>query len=309
MRSHSIRLAVAASAALAGATAGAAQPVDLSTLAPAQQAHFAQVQSQRRPIQPDYNYDIKPPVLTHVHAGGKVDASKKGAQTVVSVAAKDNLTGVDQVSVTVQSPSGQQAWTTWSSPFARQHNQLDIGVDMSAASENGEWRLVGVSVRDANGNTSNYDEAALASLGSTTFMVVKAAGDLLSPSLAAGGVNLTPTVSRSTPPRGQLPGSPTRVGVQLAVQDEGVAGVANVHVEYCLDGGWDCFYMEGGNSVHGRNHLKLTAGTHVWSYQSLGTYLPYQITVSDFSGNTRSYYAWDTDFSLFIDAPSIEIVE
>lgn len=62
-------------------------------------------------------------------------------------------------------------------------------------------------------------------------------GDTTPPTAQAGGVNLTPTVSRSTPPRGMLPGS---------------AGISSASMELCLEGTyWDCIYLQGSVSVRG----------------------------------------------------------
>ncbi|HJV69911.1 hypothetical protein [Ideonella sp.] len=310
MRSQSIRLALVAGAALAVAGfAQAGTTVDLSKLSPKQQASLAKAQAGKRAITPQYNYDIKAPVLKGVHVGGKVNASLKYAQAVVSLVIADNLAGLRYVSVALQSPSGQYATMDWSADFESKRNELQIGVDMSGATENGTWRITSVTVQDANSNSSYYDESMLAALGHTTFTVYNAAGDVATPSLVAGGVNLTPSVSRSTPPGGMLPGNPARVGVQLNAVDDGVAGVRSAYIQYCHVEGFDCFYMSGSTSVRGQTSAILTLGSHIYEWQSLGAYTPYYMEVYDQSGNGRTYYSWDTDLSAFIDNPVITITE
>ncbi|MFO1340833.1 MAG: hypothetical protein U1F53_21880 [Burkholderiaceae bacterium] len=309
---QSVCLALAAGTALAlASTAQAATPVDFSKLAPKQQAHLAAIQAKQRQASPLYNYDIRPPVLKKVHVGGTVNAGRKYAQAVVSLVANDNLTGVHQVSVTLMSPSGQSAYNSWYGEYDSTRNELQIGVDMSDATENGTWRLYSVTVGDSNNNITHYDEAQLAALGSTTFTVTGAAGDFSAPEALAGGINLTPTVSRSTPPRGMLPGNPARIGVQLNLADVGAAGIRSASMEFCLDGGyWDCFSVSGDVSVRGKSAVLLTMGGHVYEYATLGNYTPTTLYIYDQSGNSRSYYSdWGDDLNSLLDNPVITITE
>lgn len=310
MRSTSIRLALVAAAAVAATTgAQAARTIDLSKLSPAQQAHHAKVQAKQRAVKPEYNYDIKPPVLKAVNTGGKVNAALKNAQAVVALGIVDNLAGIDSVAVVLESPSGQQASTTWWPGLESTRYQVQIGVDMSDATENGTWRILAVTLQDANGNSSYYGADTLAALGHTTFVVYGAAGDQTAPEVVAGGAVLTPVVSRSTPPPGMLPGSYARVGLQLNVLDTGASGIQSVSAEYCLNEYWDCFYVSGNVPVRGTSSATLMLGGHVYDWQSVGTYTPYSISVYDHAGNGRTYYYWETDFASLIDSPNVEIVE
>lgn len=310
MRSTSIRLALVAAAAIAAAgSASAARTIDLSKLSPAQQAHHAKVQAKQRAAKPEYNYDIKPPVLKAVNTGGKVNAALKNAQAVVALGIVDNLSGINSVAVVLESPSGQQAAADWSPSLESTRYQVQIGVDMADATENGTWRILAVTLQDANGNTSSYGADALAALGNTTFVVYGAAGDQTAPEAVPGGAVLTPVVSRSTPPRGMLPGSYARVGLQLNIQDTGASGIRSVSAEYCVNEGWDCFYMSGNVPVRGISSATLMLGGHVYDGHSVGTYTPYSISVYDYAGNGRTYYYWETDFTSLIDSPNVEIVE
>ena len=310
MRSQSIRLALVAGATLAAAgIAQAGGPtVDVSKLTAGQQAHMAKSQEQQLVVTPLFNYDVKPPVLKSVNVGGKIHANEKYAQIVVSLAVGDNLSGVDQVMVTLMGPSGQTAGAGWDSPYESARNELQIGVDMSDVSENGVWRIYNVSVVDANNNVANFDEAALAALGKTTFTVVGATGDTTWPAAGPGGVNLTPTVSRSTPPRGMLPGSLARTAVKLKISDTGGSGIRGASMAYCLqDAWWDCIYLDGQVPVRGKSSTMLTLGGKVNSYVTPGTYVPYSLGIYDYAGNSNTYY--ESDINAFIDSPAITITE
>lgn len=313
MRSQSIRLALVAGAALAVAGfAQAGTAVDLSKLGPKQQAHLAQIQAKKREITPQYNYDIKPAQLKGISVGSKVDASRKYAQAVVTLVATDNLSGVDQINVTLMSPSGQMASASWDNPYEGTRAELQLGVDMTNATENGTWRVYSVQVSDANGYGTYYDEATLAGMGGrTTFTVSGAAGDFTSPTAQTGGVNLTPTVSRSTPPLGMLPGAPARVGVQLRLADTGAAGLRSATMEFCLDGGyWDCFYVQGEVTTRGKSDLLLTMGGHVSEWNNIGNYLPTSLYVYDYAGNASYYYNYyGDDLNALLDNPVITITE
>jgi hypothetical protein len=311
MDKNFIRKALVAGVAVAAAGIAEAGPtaVDLSKLSPKQQAHLAAIQAKKREMAPMYNYDIRPPVLKKVRVGGTVNAGRKFAQAVVSLVASDNLTGVHQIYVTLMSPSGQSAYASWTSDYDSTRNELQIGVDMSDATENGTWRLYSMSIRDSNSNLSTYDESQLAELGQTTFTVTGAVGDFSEPEAQTGGVNLTPAVSRSTPPRGMLPGNEARVGIQLNLADVGTAGLSGASMEFCLEGiYWECFSVSGDVSVRGKTAVLLTMGGRVSEWNELGNYRPYSLYVYDHAGNSRSYYTdWGDDLETLIDNPVITI--
>jgi len=309
MRMHSIALALVAGASLSMAgVAHAGTAVDLSRLSPKQQAHLAKLQAQKRAISPQYNYDIKPPVLRAIGVGGTVNANMLGAQAVVSLTMVDNLAGIGHAGIWVQGPSGQQLYGEWDSRYETTRENVQVGIDMTGASDTGTWRVVSVSLSDANGNLSNYDEAALAALGSTAFGVKGAAGDNESPWLNTGGAVLTPVVSRSTPPAGMLPGSPARIGVTVKVGDAGASGLRYATAEFCNEF-FDCFYVSGELSVRGKHGATLTLGAHINEWTSVGTYTAYSIYVYDYAGNGQTYYQWEYDLGAFIGTPVITITE
>jgi hypothetical protein len=307
-------LAVLAGATLAlAATAHAAPAVDFSKLGPQQQAHMAKIMAAKQAgINPQYNYDIRPATLKSVKVGKQVKADIKNAQAVVSLLVADNLTGVSEVSVILVSPSGNQyASGSWYADFETTREELQIGVDMSNASENGLWRVHSVTVADANRNATYYDEAALGAMGWTSFTVSGASGDFEGVDVHTGGVNLTPTVSVSTPPRGMLPGASARVGVQLNLVDAGSSGVSTASMQFCREGTyWDCFSMSGSTSVRGKLNLALTLGGEAYSGLVPGNYVPYSLSLQDHAGNYR-YLSIDygDDLNSLLVNPVIVITE
>jgi hypothetical protein len=315
MHLNSIRLAVLAAAAMtaAGFAQAGTTDVDFSKLGAKQQAHYVKLTQRHQVVSPEYNYDIKPAQIKKASVGGKVDASRKFAQAVVTLAAADNLSGVNEVYVTLMSPNGQQAYANWSNPFPSKRADVELAVDMEGVTDNGTWRIYSASVSDANGFSTYYDEAALAAMGGrTTFTVFGGVGDMSAPTVQTGGVNLTPVVSKSTPPGGMLPGAEARVGAQLKLTDVGTAGIRSASLTYCLNGDYwsDCFYVQGQVSVRGKTDLTFTLGGHVYSWQTTGTYLPTVLNVSDQSGNSL-YLHRDNgdDLDSLIDVPAIVINE
>ncbi|WP_374564926.1 hypothetical protein [Ideonella sp.] len=312
MRVNSIRLAVLAAASLtaAGVAQAGSTGADFSKLGAQQQARVAKSEAAQRANSAEYNYDIKPALLKKVTVGGKVDASRKFAQAVVTLTAADNLSGVAEISVTLMGPSGQTASNTWYNSFPSKRAELDLAISMDGVSDNGTWRVYSVNVRDANNYGTFYDEAAIAAMSSrSTFTVVGATGDQSAPEFKTGGINLTPTVSRSTPPGGMLPGTPARAGVQLKLADVGTAGIYTASVEYCLnDQYWNCFTLQGYVSARGKTEVDLTLGGQIYSGLDVGAYVPTTLNISDYAGNSR-YYAiyYGDDLSSMLDTPAINV--
>lgn len=315
MHVNSIRLAVLAVSAMTavGLAQAGTSDVDYLKLGPKQQAQYVKQTQRQQAVSPTYNYDIKPAQIKKASVGGKVDASRKFAQAVVTLVATDNLSGVNDVYVTLVSPSGQQtASANWSSPFASKRSDLELAVDMDNATENGTWRIYSMQVRDSNSYGTYYDEAAVAAMGGhTTFEVVGAVGDQTAPTAVVGGINLTPTVSKSTPPGGMLPGAEARVGAQLKLADVG-SGIRSATLTYCLNGElWtDCFYVQGGNTVRGKTDQALTLGGHISTWNTIGTYLPVTLDITDHAGNSTylATYQGD-DLNSLLDNPAIAVTQ
>lgn len=286
-------------------------PVDVSTLSPPQQAHWAKAKASRPAATPLYNYDIAAPTLSAIKVGGTVNGSLKYAEAPVNLTIRENLSGLRSVNITLEGPNSQQAYYYWSSPFPEKGKQtLKLAVSMSNVTQNGTWKVKSVQVADANNNSSYYDEAQLAALGTTTFEVVKAQGDSLQASLQTGGTNLTPVVSRSTPPAGMLPGAAARVGVMVPVQDPGGSGVKSASLTFCQSGSyWSCIYLNGEASARGQISVNLKLGTNVNSYTTLGIYTLSSASVYDFAGNYRSYYSNDPELATLLDVSTVEITE
>ena len=300
--------------AMSGAATAANEnvvPIDVSTLSPQQQAHWAKAKANRPAAAPMYNYDITAPTLTAIRVGASVNASLKYAEAPVSLTIRENLSGLKYVYVTLEGPNSQQAYYSWSSPFPEKGRvTLNLAVSMANATQNGTWKVKSVQVSDANNYSNFYDETELAALGSTTFEVVRALGDSQQPSFQTGGTNLTPVVSRSTPPAGMLPGTSARVGMRVPVLDAGTAGVQSVSLTFCQSGSyWNCIYLNGGVSARGQTSTYVTVGTTVSTYTSLGTYTLSSGSVSDFAGNSHYYYSGDPALANLLDVSTVEITE
>lgn len=303
---------VAAAILTLSTTAQAASKIDFTLFSPEQQAQMARVVAKQRARQgAEYNYDIRPAVLKSISVGKSVKANLKHAEAIVTLQLADNMTGVERVSLTVQSPSGNQtAWTMWDATYPQTREELQLTVDMSNSSENGVWRVVSVDVSDANNNTTHYDEAALTAKGRTTFTVTGATGDFENPYALAGGVNLTPVVSKSTPPRGMLPGNAPRLGVQLKLADLGGSGVRSASMTFCAEDGWDCIGISGSIQVRAQSVLTLVLGGEAPEWIDLGSYRLNSLSVQDFAGNYRYFHRdYGDDLDVLLDNPVIVVAE
>lgn len=310
MTSFFLKAAAAALGLALGAPAAlAAPPVDLSRLSPQQRVAHVKAQHTRATAPPEYNYDIRPAVLRKVHLTRRVNVALREAEVVMSFVVNDNLTGVSSAYGTLRSPTGQWVQASWGSTFPQTRNDTQMAFDLGNATDNGQWRLVELTVADANGNANTYDESQLAALGAEPVDVVGAMGDHEAPALAKGGMTLTPTVSRATPPRGMLPGAYARIGAQLQLTDSGGAGVHTVWLRYCNEDYWDCVFLSGSTYVRGQATAALVAGDTVWSGQSLGTYHLDWVELTDWAGNSRTFSRVDTDLSQFVSNPTIIVTE
>ncbi|TDM09717.1 MAG: hypothetical protein C4K60_10965 [Ideonella sp. MAG2] len=285
--------------------------MDVSKLSPQQQAHWAKARANQPASTPLYNYDITAPTVSAVKVGATVNAGLKYAEALISLTVRENLAGLSTVYVTLEGPDGQQASSSWSSSYPEKGRQtLNLAVSMSDVTQNGTWRVKSVQVADANYNSTYYNEAQLAALGTTTFEVVKAQGDSAAASLQSGGTNLTPVVSRSTPPAGMLPGSNARVGLRIPVTDAGTSGVRSVSVTLCPVGQyWNCIYLGGNVSMRGQTSVSVTVGGTLNSYNQLGTYVVDSVSTYDYAGNYRYYYSGDPVLSTLLDVSTVEVTE
>ncbi|MDZ7812199.1 MAG: hypothetical protein U5L74_03385 [Ideonella sp.] len=302
-------LVMAASGAAWAANESVAS-LDVSKLSPQQQAHWAKAKTSRPAATPLYNYDIAAPTLSAVKVSSRVNASLTLAEANVTLTLRDNLSGLYTVSVTLEGPGGQQAFNDWVSSYPEKGRQtLSLAVPMSDVSQNGTWKVTSVQLADANYNSSFYDETQLAAMGTKTFEVVNAQGDIDAPSLQAGGGNLTPVVSRSKPPAGMLPGAYPRVGVRLQAVDTGSSGVRRAALTFCKQATYDCIYVNGYVPVRGQTSGSLTLGGSAYPFFPLGTYVVHSGSVEDFSGNVLYYYSGDPALANLLDVSTIELTE
>ncbi|MBQ0961009.1 hypothetical protein KAK06_18785 [Ideonella sp. 4Y11] len=270
-----------------------------------QARQHAQQQAKRQSQDPvaQYNLDIKAPELKRIALSKPVVRlnSEGNGELLIDLSVVDNLTGVASAEVSVLHQASE--WGTWTEKtlsVPQTHAKLGVQVIMSGELPAGDWIVSNVTLRDANDNVRQYNAAALAALGNTSFQVESRAKlDGEAPSLTGGSV-LTPVVSRSTPPKGEYPGRPARLGLSLAVTDTGAtktSGLGRANVTLCDDFQWECIYLSGTALRPGAASGSILVGGTLDSWTPSNRYTVYSVRVYDVQGNSRYYEIWDTDFN------------
>lgn len=295
----------------------AAAPRSFAGLSPSQVRHLlkhpgkagAQVAGQ-------YNLDAKAPTLKAVSLGdAKVTLRGQSQSLMVRLKASDGLTGVAYAQVAVRHrDSGYEAWGNRSLSFPLGQVGLDVAVNLWGDMPSGSYVVSSVLLQDVNGNQRVYDEAALAALGRTDFEVVNRFRNDGQPPEVTSGTVLTPTVSLSSTPKGEYPGSPARLGLSVQVSDTGVSQVSGADYAYitlCDAPRWNCVYLGAESLQKGRAQSAVVLGTTVEpGWLTTGVYTPIELMVRDAQGNYRYYTEWDTDFNALFGADaSITIVD
>jgi len=144
--------------------------------------------------------DVAPPVLTVFDAGTTFTVSKATPLFNVLIKATDNLSGVRSIIFWTSGPSGQRIPMVVTVEYPQKSFNRRVGYTSLYAArllQPGVWTIDEARVEDLAGNHAEYDQAALAVLGNTTFTVVNSgAYDAVAPTLTSGQV-LTPSVSLS----------------------------------------------------------------------------------------------------------------
>jgi len=296
---------------------------DLSGLSPQQREHHARLlakqQQQQQQLRAQgggtYRLDIEPPKVVSFAAGTLVDLQKPQKDTLpVTFSLTDNLVGVERIELRAQSASGFQE-ASGSKSVSLPTRRLDVSVPLSfwGDADEGEWQVVSASLYDANDNVTFLDAAALSALGNTRFTVVnRSRSDTVAPTVTGGQV-LTPSLSRTVAPRGEYPSHMARAAVELRVLDTGVSRVSGVHsvdITYCEDVFFNCIYLQGAVLNPGKGNAKIAAAGTIYRSEAVGRYRIESVSVRDTEGNSRGYYAGDTDFdALFGADSSITITE
>ena len=127
--------------------------------------------------------DIKPPSISSFEISAPVvDLSSGDASLRFKIGSKDDISGVDSISVGWKSPSGDQNFylnSSGSDSLISGTNNDGIwrsySNDLNRYSESGVWRVSYLDVRDKAGNSKRYERVDLTELGfNSSFKVINA---------------------------------------------------------------------------------------------------------------------------------------
>lgn len=252
-------------------------------------------------------YDDRAPTLTSLTAGTTVNVQNPlNRELTVNLRVRDNLAGLQSVIAYAQGPNGQVISSAHGFEWPVGSERVVLKLLLNDYSAPGAWQVTDVVVSDINGNSAYYDAAALSALGNTAFTVLnRNTLDTVAPVLD-GASAITPTVSVGTPPRGNLPGVPARVAVQIQASDPAedpatpthresaapVSGLAWASIGYCnLELGY-CFWLSGEAPIPGASPSSFAISASLWNGLPPGTYHATDAYVGDRFGNSR-YYAFE----------------
>lgn len=242
---------------------------------------------------------------------GPVNAARPGAQGRVAVQLRDDLSGLESVSVVLRDPAGR--WSARSSvPLGGAlEATLTVAIDLPPGAAAGDWQVVRVVVRDQAFRSRFYEAAELAGFGDTHIQVRNDRHqDATAPVLVRGQVD-TPVVH---PPK---PGDtfPTGAGrVRLVVEDAGEglsSGVASAQISFChpttrqsvtFSAPVDAFPTSSVPRVPGDRRQSLLLSGWAWGSWPQPVNLPVCfLNLADATGNSRLLVSvlvgGETDFS------------
>lgn len=291
-------------------------PADIMAMSKAQYQRFIQSRKAsagtRRSAQLGSQLDTTGPVITKLDLVSTVDANRAGTQITYGYAASDDLSGIRWLGFVLTGPSGQQ-YTSYAEVGLPRNKVSGKGAMYPGLwIEAGEWRVTEVRGQD-QANNDFQAPIDLEALGNLRVSIQNRRGHDATPPSLTGGKILTPSVSLSTPPKGQDYGGPL-AGLSVAVADAGsaISGVDYVYAEFCLiDGG--CLYMNARtNNVLGVKQTTLLPFTQADEVVNMpGVYQLRSIVVSDHAGNQRTLtsidFGGDTDFSQWFPSTTIEL--
>src|SRR5262249_44977300 len=130
--------------------------------------------------------DTTSPKLTALDfTPAQIDTSTQPAEVKLNYTATDDLAGGSYIELAFVSPScgGREGVSAKLQP-ARSHSGT-LNVSFPRFSEPGNWKLAGVFLADAAGNTLVLDREAVSALGFRTSLDVKSSSDTTPPNLTA----------------------------------------------------------------------------------------------------------------------------
>lgn len=263
---------------------------------------------------PAFANDATAPKLVAFDSAHSVDVTLETNPLVVNFKATDDQSGVLFAGARAYGPSGQVVEVNFrrNSPSTSVTGVM-LSYNLPAFLEPGTYVFKSAYVGDVNYNYGNYDEAALAVLGRSTFVVKNTKGfDAVPPTLVRGKV-LTPVVSLSS----HHPGTDKAlyVTVSLTAADTGntvVAGVRTAIATFCQANKAYCIDVYSSDSAAPREPTaKLTLGTQVSAYYLAGDYSLYQVQIFDYAANrlvlTSTAFGGETDFGLYFPSTSLTL--
>jgi hypothetical protein len=262
------------------------------------------------------------PVLTSFDSKPTFDVTRSENPWGVAFKATDDESGVMAASAIAVGPSGQRIFVSFQPAFpsTKLSGHLNIrstSIHAYAFLEPGPYSFQSASLTDVRGNGAQYNEAQLAALGKTTFLVKNTKGfDITAPTLQSGKI-LTPTMSVTAKQPGALVSA--WLGIAVDIADSGnsaVSGVWDAMVRFSLPSKPDVgFYLFGGDeTASGQLHLPratVRAGAQIPDNFPPGEYHLESIRIRDFAANTRllrsTEFGGETDFSSYFPTTSITL--
>jgi hypothetical protein len=313
--------ALAVTGSLSGSNAtAAADPAtilqQLRHMTPAQIQAWAQQQRAVRAAGALSDSDVTPPVITTFDAPASIDVGVPDSPLYVTVKGSDDLSGVYWGYAYGFGPSGQlfNASLNVSFPTKKLSSAMDV-YSLSSFSEPGTYSFMAAFFFDAAGNQISLDQAALAALGRTSFVVKSKRGfDAVNPALQSGQI-LTPKVSLSATHPGT--DEPPFVAVSIDVADSGntvIAGVSSAGADFCLLDQSRCFSVYA-NDVNGPRRVAaetLRLGGRIDPSNLVpGKYHLRTVFVNDYGGNYEylqsTEFGGAADFSAYFPSTTITV--
>lgn len=257
------------------------------------------------------NLDITPPVLLSFKPEAVADATLPSGGFSIDLKASDDLSGIQWIHATAVGPDGtQMAFSGWEYSAGKTLSRSLHLDGLWTYQRPGTYTFVSARLLDAASNAVDYDQAALAALGATSFTVKNKGGfDATPPRLVSGKV-LTPTLSASAVHPGTEQAA--KAGVEIVAVDAGntaISGVGYVSLDFCVISGEACFslFSRGLEFKPVPDPVKLRLGASV--SVPPGDYRLRTVGINDQANNslvlTSTEFGGTTDFSAYF--PSVVI--
>lgn len=255
--------------------------------------------------------DTTPPALLSFKPEAVADATLPSGGFSIDLKASDDLSGVQWIYASAVGPDGAVLdFSGWEYSAGK---TLSRSLHLNSPwtyQRPGTYTFVSARLQDAASNAVDYDQAALAALGATSFTVKNKAGfDAALPRLVSGKV-LTPTLSASA----KHPGTelPAKAGVEIVAEDAGntaISGVGYVSLDFCVISAEACFslFSRGLEFKPSADPVKVRVGASV--PVTPGEYRLRIVNINDQANNslvlTSTEFGGTTDFSAYF--PSVVI--